>query len=263
MKRITAVLAFVLILAPVAATPESQNETRAQTTSTTETAPALDQILDKYVQALGGKAAFEKLTSRVTTQSMSRPDGEARVEIFEKAPNKRLVATTLADSSKLMTGFDGAVGWGRNQNGELQEIKDLELANLRQNSEFYREIKLKDEFPQMKLKGKETLEGRVVYLIEAPTASGRMEKMYFDAQSGLLVRRMQQVVAFIRQSDDEIPEAKIIDVEYDYEDYRAVDGVKLPFLIRRRMPIFVSTIKVKEVKHNVAIDDAKFKKPAS
>lgn len=265
MKITATVLRLALLVTLAICSLNTGHEMQAQTrfVQATEAAPTLDQILEKYVQALGGNAAFEKLTSRVTVQSVSRPEGEAKVEIYEKAQNQRLSVTTLGGSRKTLTGFDGTTGWAKNPDGEVQEIKDLELMNLKQNSEFYREIKLKELFPQMTLKGKQMIEGRAAYLIEAPTAAGRIEKMYFDARSGLLIRRLQQTVALIRQSDAEEPQAKVIDIVYDYDDYRVVDGVKLPFLIRRRMTSFLSTIKVKEVKHNVALDDELFKKPAS
>ena len=226
-----------------------------------EALPTLDQVLDRYVQALGGKAAFEKLTTRVVVQSEVRPDGEAKVEIYEKAPNRRLIRTTLADASQIEAGFDGRVGWIKNPDGEVREITGQELAVLKQGAEFHREVKLKELFPKLALKGEEKIEGRPTYLVEAPAAGGGIVKMYFDARSGLLVRKVQPAVALIRQSDEEEPQAKLIDLEFNFEDYREVGGVKLPFSITRRGPLATITIKVKEVKYNVAVEDAKFKKP--
>ena len=53
-----------------------------------DTIPTVDQILDKYVRAIGGKAAVEKITSRVMRGSLVAPGGTAPLEIYEKLPNK-------------------------------------------------------------------------------------------------------------------------------------------------------------------------------
>ena len=266
MKRIAIALLFSLLLATLVYQPGNRSAVQAQSISVTSTndLPTLDQVLEKYVQALGGKAAFEKLTSRVTVQATMRPEGMAKMEIYEKAPNKRLVVFTLEDRSKVQSGFDGQVAWSKYRYSPVEEIKGAELAYLREDSEFHREIKLKELFPQMMLKGKATLEGRSTYFVEAPSTGGRIEKMYFDTRSGLLVRRVQQAAFWVRPSETEPGRSELLDIVYDYSDYREVDGVKLPFHMRRRMPAGEITFtEVNEVKHNVAVDDAKFKPPAS
>ena len=68
--------------------------------------------------------------------------------------------------------------------------------------------------------------------IEATSRTGALTNFYFDVKTGLL----------LRQDDD------------FYEDYREVDGVLCPFTIRNANTL----IKLTEVKHNVAVDDARF-----
>jgi hypothetical protein len=84
----------------------------------------------------------------------------------------------------------------------------------------------------MTLKGKEDVGGAEAYAVTATPADGHAVTLYFDARTGLLLRR---------------------DRTY-FEDYREVDGVKLPFRIRDDF----STITLTEVKHNVPLDDARF-----
>jgi predicted dienelactone hydrolase len=256
-KKVIAMTIFGLFMALAACWLARRSEARVQSRSAGT--PTLDQILDKYVEALGGRAALEKLTSRVTVQTVTRRGQEEQMEIYGKAPNQRLIVTTLADGRKILRGFDGATGWESSADGDLQILKDESLAHLRESAEFYRELKLKELHPQMTLKGKETIEGRTAYLVETAAATGRGEQLYFDAQTGLLIRQTQQTVAFIRQSDAEAPQAKVIEIVFDYDDYRLVDGMRLPFLIRQKMPPFVTTIKVKEIRHNLPLDDTKFK----
>ena len=231
-------------------------------TGSGQQSPTVEQILDRYVQALGGKAAIEKLSSRLTIQTTTRPEGEAATEVYEKAPNKRLTIMTFPNSTKMIVGYDGNVGWVKNPNADPQPVGDAELKMLRIRSDFYADLNLRRTFPKMVLKETTSIDGHPAYLIEASTADRVPERLFFDSATGLLVRRIQQAVAIIKQSDDDLPETKTIEVQLDFSDFRTVDGVKIPFRVRRHMPVFDSTTKVKEVRHNIEIDDAKFSMPA-
>ena len=123
----TAITAFVLCLALGLDLPSNRSGVHAQTGSATSESLTLNQILDRYVQALGGKAAFEKLTSRLTVQSVTGRGEEEKVEVYEKAPNKRLIVITYDSVGQIMSGCDGAVGWTKNL-GSVQEMQDLERA---------------------------------------------------------------------------------------------------------------------------------------
>ena len=70
----------------------------------------------------------------------------------------------------------------------------------------------------------------------------------WDLTQGLLIRRDITIQGTTLQAH--------------FEDYKEVDGIKLPFTIRRSRPDFSFTYKFDEIKHNVPIDDAKFDKPA-
>ena len=78
------------------------------------------------------------------------------------------------------------------------------------------------------------------------------ERLYFDAQTGLLLRTLQ-----IRESP-----LGPVPFQIDFEDYREVDGVKVPALTRRCRPDFSFAARLDQIQHNVPIDDAKFDKPA-
>jgi len=127
------------------------------------------------------------------------------------------------------------------------------LAAIKRDADFYRDIKLREIYPQMTVKGKDKAAGREVYVIEATTADGITDKLYFDTETGLLLRR----------DSKEVSEKGETPVREVYSDYKEVDGIKLPFSIRRASPAMTYTIQVTEVKQNIAIDDAKFKEPAT
>jgi hypothetical protein len=215
----------------------------------------VDQVLDKYVQAVGGKTAIEKIKTRIMKISFILRSGQrGTLETFAKAPNKRIVIVKDPDGHILnQYGFDGAVGWDRTTEGQFRDLNNGIQAAMRQDAEFYWEIKLKELFAKMFLKGRDVLKGREVYVIIATPTEGPTQTMYFDAQSGLLLRRDQEVTT---------PEGQL-PLEIYFEDYREVDGVKLPFTIRRIGPEGGSVMRVTEIKHNIVIDDAKFNKPTS
>ena len=227
----------------------------AQTQPGAESIPNVDQIMDKYVQALGGKAAIKKLTSRVAKGTFEIPQYNAvgAYESYAKAPNKAVNISTFEGYGVVKRGFDGAVAWVQDPERGLREMSGAGLAEMKRGADFYNDLKLKEHYPKMVLKGKEKTGDRETFVIEAAPVEGRPLKMYFDAQTGLLVRTV---------SEGEEDGLRVLTTLY-YEDYRGVDGVKLPFTFRQDNPNFSFTIKLTEVKHNVAIDDAKFKKPES
>lgn len=217
--------------------------------------PSVDQILDKYVQALGGKAAIEKLTSTVITGTFDLPamGMSGPLEVYAKAPNKNATIINLAGFGVVQFGFNGTIGWSKDPQSGLREMTGAELADAKRDSEFYRDIKLKQLFPKMTLTGKEKVGEREVYVIEATPADGKPEKMYFDTQTGLLLRL---------DNDRESPQGSA-HVETYFEDYKETGGVKTPFTIKIVRPDLSFTLKTTEVKQNVPIDDAKFNKPAA
>ena len=92
-----------------------------------------------------------------------------------------------------------------------------------------------------------------MYVVEATPAESSAETWYFDTQTGLILRE---------DAERESPQGKQ-SVQVFLEDYKDVDGVKMPFSIRQITSAFTLTIKMEEIKNNVPVDDAKFNKPAS
>lgn len=217
--------------------------------------PTVDAVIGKYVQALGGQAAIQKVTSRVskgTFELSSMAGVKGSVEVYEKAPNKQVAILVIPGIGTDAEGFNGTVAWALEpDSGVVHEKSGLDLASAKRDAEFYEDIKLKELYPRMTLKGVEKVGLRQAYVIEAMPPTGNPEKFYFDTETGLLLRK---------DSEEEGAEGKRSVEEY-YDDYRAVDSIKLPFVIRQVSPGMDFTIKLTEVKQNITIDDAKFNKP--
>ena len=214
--------------------------------------PSVDQILDKYVAALGGATALKKVTSRVAKGSRIGADGVLVPEdIYQKAPNKLLTVTTYPEVV-FSTGFNGISGWGISSKEGLRELPAPVLTQLKSDSEFYKEIKTRELYRKLSLVSKSTIADREVYVLEGTPFSGSPEMLYFDAGTGLLVRKYVESETFLG----------MFPLQTDYEDYREVDGVKQPFLIRWSMPGRSWGRKIVEIKQNVDIDDSRFSPPA-
>lgn len=217
--------------------------------------PTVDQILDKYVQALGGKAAMEKITSSAAkgTFEIAAFGATGSAEIWGKAPNKTAIRLDIPGFGIVQEGFNGTVAWAQEPQSGLREKTGAELASTKLEADFYRPIRLKQLYPKITVTGTEKVAEKDAFVLEATPAEGSPEKWYFDAASGLLVRI---------DAERESPQGKTAVQNY-LEDYRDVGGVKEPFLNRIVSPSFTIVIKLDELKHNVEIDDAKFNKPAT
>jgi hypothetical protein len=215
--------------------------------------PTVDQVLSKYVEALGGKGALEKLKTRMMKGSQIRFDGTAwPVEIYQAAPNK-FASIVTTPNGIVSFGFNGTVGWSKNPRGQ-RELSGEALVQMKRSAEFYGDLKLKELYPNMTLEGTEKVGDREAYAIRSKVGEKRTEKLYFDTQTGLLIRILSLNDTIL----GDIPDQE------DLSDYREVDGVKLPFTIQMSYvdPWIGWTRKFAGIKHNVSIDTSKFILPA-
>lgn len=231
---------------PIKAKPAAKAETPAKT-------PTVAEILAKYTQALGGRAANEKIKTRTMkgTMELSPMGIKGDFESYAAAPNKSLTRASLAGIGDIIEGFDGQIAWSVNPLQGNRDKQGDELAQAKLIYNFYREINLDKIYPKMELKGTEKVGANDAYVLIGTPENLAPETFYFDAKTGLLLRQDSTLVS---------PEGKM-PVKVFHEDVREVDGVKLPFKIRTVTPQFEIIITTTEVKHNVTIEDRKFAKP--
>jgi hypothetical protein len=259
MKRTLTILLLCVAVAITAFAQGGQDKKPADTkpadAKPTDALPTVDQIIEKHVQALGGKAAIEKLTSRVIKGTIEIPamGMSGTTESYAKAPNKFGTNSNLGGLGTFLQGYDGQTAWEQNPITGFRVLSGTELALVKRDAIFHGDLKFKELYPKAVVKGKQKVGDREAYLIEATPAEGGPEQLYYDAQTGLLIRR-----DFVLDS----PQGQLATETY-LKDYKEVDGVKVPFTVVQSNPAVSFTIKITEVKHNVAVDDAKFNKPAS
>lgn len=216
--------------------------------------PSVDEILARYVAAIGGRAAISKHTTKISKGTLEvvgvTTDGTA--ESYAKSPNKYFSIINIPGYGEIRRCFDGQAGWISGPEAGIQPLAGQDLSTTRRDADFYQALDLKKLYPVLVLKGKEDVGTWPAYVIEANSGDGTIRHMYFDVSSGLLVRNVDETQT--AQSPDI--------VESFLEDYREVEGVKLPFTVRQVHNKLILIVRISDVKMNQPIDDAKFAKPA-
>lgn len=216
---------------------------------TLATVPA-DQIIEKYVTALGGADAIKKVTSREGKGVIEVAGKSTPIEVFTKAPNKR-ITITHAESGDSFTAFDGTIGWMGSAGRPAREMSPADAKGSALDSEFYLPLRMKEIFAQMRAGRPDKIGDVAVNTLMGSRPGLPPVRFFFDANTGLLLR----VVRYTENPLGRMP------VQIDYADYRDVDGVKTPFRWTLSRPNGRFTIQLNEVKANVPIEDAKFAKP--
>jgi len=214
-----------------------------------------EEIIAKYITAIGGQANVDKVKWRtIKGSSTNGPGNPIPLEIDQAPPNKFHVRATL-EQGTFERGFDGQVGWEKSPRG-VRELDPIEVSRMQNSITLWGNLKLKEQYTRLRTVGREKVGDRDAYVILANRGDTDAERLFFDVETGLLLRR----ITYLRTMIAIIPE------QFDFEDYRDVDGVKLPFTIRVSSieagnPVSVRTFT--EMKLNAPGDESIFKMPPS
>ena len=226
----------------------------------TAQAQTADEVVEKHLTALGGRAALGKLESRwaagsiiVSTQGM---DLAGSVEIYAKAPNKtrsyiRLDLSAVGGTEMIIDQrCDGKTAFASNSMQGDREITGSQLQNMLNGSFPTPLLKYKDAGTKVELAGKEKVGMRDAFVLKYTPKVGPASKQYFDAETYLLIRTVITLDA---------PEmGGAMEQTTDLSDYREVDGVKMAFSIQTVNSAQTVTIRLEKVEQNKPLDDAMF-----
>jgi len=217
--------------------------------------PTTQEILSKYVQALGGRGTNEKIKTRMLKGTIElAPMGiKGTVESYMSAPDKSYTKSNLQGIGDIIEGFDGTTAWSSNAIQGSRDKEGEELLQTKMINIFHRETNLEKLYPKMEVKGMEKVGDKDTYVVVATPNGLAPETFYFDVKSGLLVRADSILIS---------PEGKMPGKTF-YEDIREIDGIKLPYKVRVVLPQFEIISNITEVKHGVTLEESKFAKPKS
>jgi len=206
--------------------------------------PSLEEVIDKYVQAVGGATALNAVTSRVVKGTLDVV-GVSRGGTFETyivAPNKALSIMQPGPKETVKVGYNGRIGWMQTPTG-VRTLKGADLDAVQNDSDFFRILNLKSAYAKLTLVGKSKIGYRDVYVIDMQPASGTADRLFVDAATYLPVRM------------------NTMRAEIYYDDWREVDGLKLPYMITHSLQKRTMTLTVKEIKSNLPVDAKIFERP--
>ena len=212
--------------------------------------PLAHQVLEKYIRALGGEAAIQKVSSRIEEGTFTVFGKlEFPVEVFAKAPDKRVVVMHMPNGDST-AGFDGHIGWLGSPGRPVREMSGAELGGEKLNAEFYFPVRLRQILSEVHVELPDKISGHEVNIIAGRTEGLPLVRLYFDKQSGLLVRLVHYGESPLGHNPTRI----------DYGDYRDEDGLKIPCRWVVVRPEGRFTIQITQVKQNTLIDDRTFAK---
>jgi hypothetical protein len=222
--------------------------------------PSADEVLDKYIEALGGAQKLAGITSFIATGAAvgyGALGGTAEFSIFAKAPNQRTILITYKDHPERPSStwvFDGRAGWINTPRGLLgeYELTGGELDGARLEALLAFPAQIKQALAGWRGAARQSIGDRDFIVVQGTGPRGLLASLYFDPRTSLLAR----VVRYTPSAIGRIP------TQIDYADYREVDGVKYPFEYRFSWLDGRYTAKLSDVKTNVQVDAAKFGKPS-
>ena len=219
-----------------------------------------EQILDKYIEALGGAQRLAGLTSFIATGMQNGGyqgvRGGGQFQIFAKAPDQRTVVVTFPQAPERgdqTRAYDGHVGWintPRSVLGEY-EVTGTELDGQRMEAELSFPGQIKQVLTNLRVGFEDTINDHDVTVVQGTGPRGLLVTLYFDKQSGLLRR-------LIRYGNSSVGH---ISTQVDYDDYRDVAGIKFPFNFVFTWLDGRDGFTLTDIKTNVPIDPAVFGRP--
>jgi hypothetical protein len=218
--------------------------------------PSADQVLDKYIAAVGGRQRLSAISTIVARGSYKGFDDadKSAADIFAKSSGERstVVHTLSGDSTTTHTGREGWIAAPATEKPvPLLAVTGQELDGMRLEADVWFPSRLKQSLTKWRTGAPMTIAEREVQPVQGTTAGGGTATLCFDVESGLLVR----LVRF-----SESPVGRLV-TQIDYSDYRDVSGIKMPFRWTVSWLDGRSVFELSEVRANVAIDAGRFAIP--
>jgi hypothetical protein len=224
--------------------------------TTAKDAPSVDQILGKYIQAIGGQQRLAGLTSLVAKGNSTGygPEGTRPIEIFAKAPNQRTTVFHTLDGDSTTT-FDGRVAWSAvpHKPVPVLALAGSELDGVKLEAELTFPAKIKDTLASWRVGSQVDIDDKPMQVVQGSRPGGALATFYFDAESGLLTRLVRYASSRVGRLPTQI----------DYSDYRDVNGIKMPFHLKITWLDGQEDVALTDVRINAPVEAAKFAKPAA
>jgi photosynthetic reaction center cytochrome c subunit len=214
------------------------------------TLPTPQVILAKYLTAAGGTDALQKIKTRVQKGTIEAFGDKYPIEIYSAGPERR-VSISHPSSGDSVTAYNGEVGWLSMPRG-FHQMTEAEQQAARIDAQLYLPARLPELYQEFQVRPGEPIDGHATYLVATKGKGLPPARLYFDQESGLLLRQIRYAETPLGNNPTQI----------DYADYRATDGVKISYRWTLARPNGRFTIQIDEVKQNVPVDEKLFVMPS-
>ena len=212
--------------------------------------PTPDQVLDKFLAAVGGAEAVNRIKTRVQKGKIDAAGTQYPVEVYSEVPEKR-VSITHPSRGDSVTAFNGEAGWLSMPNG-FHRMTAAEAEAARIDAQLHFPVRLRELYKEFRVRPGEEIGGRQTVLVNAK-ASGKPDlSLYFDLENGLLLRLIRFAETPLGRNPTQV----------DYADFRVADGVKIPYKWTLTRPGGSFTIQIEQVQQNVPVDEKLFVMPS-
>ena len=234
------------------------NDERDDVVAPVTSGASATQILDKYVQALGGAEKLAGLKSFIATGTSAGYEGLGGGGVFQilaQSPDRRTVQIVFKDHPERgdsIRAYNGTTGWIKSPRGLFGQYDVLgsELDGQRLEAQLAFPAQIKQVLTNLRAGNPDSINGNDVDVVQGTGANGLLATMYFEKPSGLLVRMVRY---------GKSPVGRVA-TQTDYSDYRDVGGIKFPFKYTFSWLDGKDSFQLTDVKPNVPIDAAKFNK---
>lgn len=208
------------------------------------------EIVAKYTAAIGGEPSISKLKSLDEKGTFEAGGHQFPVEIFVQSPDHFAMVTHWPNGDSSST-FDGHRGWITFPGRPQRPMSPADTDAARMDADLHLAIDINKIFSEVQVKKETKVGDRDSVMISGQRPGLPPVEMYFDKQSGLLLREVRYSQSPLGQNPTQI----------DYSDYRDVAGVKMPFHWTASTPTGRFTIQLESAEANVAIPKNRFEKP--
>lgn len=221
--------------------------------------PSVDQVLNKYLQAIGGAQNVARVTSFVATGKSTGYKGfggGGLVEVYAQAPDKRatyMLFPEYPDRGESIRTYDGRTGWIATPLAVVRkyELGGSERDGARLDAQLLFPAQIRQVLTDLRVGPPNTIDDKDVQVVQGNGPNGTLATLYFDEGSGLLVRMIRHG----RSPIGRVP------TQVDYADYRDVGGIKFPYRWTFAWLDGRDNYEFTDVRLNVPIDAAKFGQP--
>lgn len=191
------------------------------------TLPSGREVVNKFIQAMGGQAVVLAQSGRHMTGTFSIPAQgmSGTLDIYGQPPNKMVARVTITGIGDITSGYDGTTAWAVNPMMGPMVLDSLQEHQTRQQADFYSSLYRDDHIRSLETVADTTFEGAAAYKVKVTTTWDETYHEFFDKQSGLMLGSQRTQASPMGS----------IEFVTTVSDWRKVEGMLVPFKSVQRM----------------------------